>query len=136
MQRKIAEKRNILRLKEETGIAMLEILISLALLGFIAAAFLAGSGATTRTAMQADEMATAENLGRYQMEYIKGLDYAADPAIYVPAQIPPGTDYSGYSTSVSVQSVHMPDDGLQRIFVSVSHSNKEVFTLEDFKVNR
>jgi type II secretory pathway pseudopilin PulG len=133
MQRKIAAKRNSQRPKNETGIAMLEILVALALLGIIAAAFLAGSGTTTRTAIQADEMATAENLGRYQMEYIKGLDYAVDPTTYIPAEIPSGADYSGYSTSVSGNTA---DDDLQLITVRVNHGGKEVFILEDFKVNR
>ena len=63
------------------GIAMVEVLIAIALLGVITIAFLASLSTSSTVLFMADERTTAESLARRQMEYIKGQGYHADLVI-------------------------------------------------------
>ena len=123
----------------EAGVTLIETLIALALLGLIAAAFLSSLSTASKATFITDERATAESLARSQLEYVKALDYVeyVDGATeYSPAPIPSGTDYSDYSVTIDVQLVHATDDGIQKITVTVKHSNKTVLTVANYKVDR
>jgi type II secretory pathway pseudopilin PulG len=121
---------------KESGVGLLETLVALALLGIIAASFLGGLATASKAAFTADERATAESLARSQVEYVKGLDYVYDAMEYSPAPIPGGEDYSNYSVTISAEPLHSPDEGIQKITVTIKHHDKEVFTLESYKVKR
>ena len=112
---------------------MIEALIALALLGLIAAAFLVGLGTAARATLIADEQTTAESLARSQLEHVKTLDYKEGATQYTPATIPSGDDYLNYSANITAGPL---DDHIQKITVTVKHSNKEVVTLEGYKVDR
>jgi len=113
---------------------MIEALIALALLGLIAAAFLVGLGTAARATLIADEQTTAESLARSQMEHVKTLDYVNDATQYpASSTVPPGEDYSFYSVTIDAGPL---DDHIQKITVTVKHTNKEVVTLEGYKVDR
>jgi len=119
---------------KEKGMTMIEALMALALLGLIAAAFLGSLGTAARATLIADEQTTAESLARSQLEHVKTLDYVdGDGAQYAAATVPPGEDYIGYSANITAEPLH---DHIQKITVIVNHNNKEVVTLEGYKVDR
>ena len=125
------------RLKgNETGVTLIETVIALAILGLIAVAFLSGLATTAQATVIADEQATAESLARSQMEYVKTVDYVYEATQYSPAPIPSGDDYSGYSATIDAEPLHVPDDGVQKITVTIEHNDKQVITLEGYKVDR
>ena len=116
-------------MKGEKGFSFIEVVIALALLGIIAAAFLGGLGAASKGTFTADERETANNLAVSQMEEIKNQPYAASYTIPVPAEY---TD-AGYSTVISVEP--LSDGNIQKITVTVSHDARpEIIILEDYKV--
>ncbi len=141
-------------MKNEKGFTLIEVLVSLALLGIIGSAFLGSLGTASNAIFVADEQATAESLARSQMEDIKKQAY---DAIHEPPQynILDAEDYefdyeeAGYEIVVAAERLDpegdgtwneefdIPDDdGIQKITVIINHNGGEVITLEDYKVNR
>ena len=128
--------------KNEKGIGLIEVLIALAILGIVAAAFLSGLATASRAFYIADVRTTAESLARSQMEHVKNQPYDTInvPPVYdeisgIPADFNIVTtaerlDPEGDTTS--------DDDGLQKITVTVSHLEvvNVKITLEDYKVDR
>ena len=123
-------------IRRESGMSLIETAVALAVLGTIAVTFLTGLVITTRAASITDEQATAESLARSQMEWSQSANYTVNATGYSPAPIPGGKDYIDYSANITAQSLHTPDDGVQKITVAVNHSGRQVITLESYKVNR
>ena len=132
-------------IKNEKGISLIEVLIALAILGLVAAAFLSGLATASMSLFIADERATAESLARSQMEYVKSIDYVDEATSYPAAPIPQEHIDAGYSATITALPLHDPDKGIQKITVVVKHDGKEIFTfirdgekitLEGYKVNR
>ena len=121
---------------DESGITFIETVVALALLGIISVAFLSGLATTSKAAIIADEQTTAESLARSQMEGVKKADYIYDATEYSPAPVPDGKDYIGYSATIATEPLHNPDEGIQKITVTVKRSDKEIIKLEGYKVNR
>ena len=121
---------------DESGIVFLEVLAALALLGVIGVAFLSGLATTSKATIVADKRTTAESLARSQMEWVKNADYAYDVTEYSPAPLPTGQDYLGYSAIIAVVPLRSPDDGVQKVTVTVKRSGEEVIELEGYKVDR
>ena len=115
---------------------LIEILVALAILGVIVPAFLTGLATTSRAAIITDEQATADSLAVSQMEWVKNESYSANATGYSPAPLPGGDDYAGYSVIIAAEPLRDPDDGIQRIAVTVKHSDKEIITLKGYKVDR
>ncbi len=122
--------------KNEKGFSLIEVVIALALLGIIAIAVLSGLATASIALIIADERATAESLARSQMEYVKSIDYVDEATSYPAASIPQEHIDAGYSATITALPLHNPDDGIQKITVTISHNGKEIITLEDYKVNR
>ena len=122
--------------KAESGIALLEVLVAVGLLGIVAVVFLSGVATTTKANVINDEQATAESLARTQMDYIKGLTYVPQATTYTPKAIPTGGDFDNYTASIVAQPLNSPDDGIQKIIVTISRYSKQLFILQDYKVNR
>ena len=120
----------------EAGISLMETLVALAILGIIAAGFLSGLSTTAKSSLIVDERATAESLARSQIEYAKTVGYVYEATEYTAAPIPSGENYSNYSVSISAEPLNNPDDGIQKITVTVTHYDEEVITLEGYKVDR
>ena len=114
----------------------METAVALFVLGTIAVAFLSGLVTTSKAAFTIDERATAESLAQSQMELVKMADYVDDATSYPSAQIPGSKDYVFYSVNITAGALHNPDDGIQRITVTVTHSGEQVFALEGYKVDR
>ena len=120
----------------ESGATLLEAVVALAIVGTIAVTFLSGLAITSKAAFTADERATAESLAQSQMEWTKNSDYVYSATQYSPAPMPSGKDYINYSATIAAEHSHDPDDGIQKITVTVRHSDKVVTKLEGYKVDR
>ena len=120
----------------ESGMAFIETVVALALLGIISVTFLSGLATTSKASIIADEQTTGESLALSQMEWAKKVDYVYDAAEYSPEPIPDGKDYINYSATIAAESLHNPDEGIQKITVTVKRADKEVSQLEGYKVDR
>lgn len=119
-------------MKDEKGFSLIETVISIALLGIIAVAFLTALAGAYKALIIADERETAKNLAESQMEYIKSLPYSANYTAHNLTQ-----DYvdAGYSVSpISLDSITSRDNHIQKIGVIIKHHDKEVIRLEEYKV--
>ncbi len=121
---------------DQRGFAIIETLVALALLGAVAVAFLSGLATTAKATIIDDEQTTAESLAQSQMEWVKKVAYVPSASESSPALIPDVKDYAGYSAYITAQPLHNPDDGIQKITVTVEHYDKEVVRLEGYKVDR
>ena len=118
----------------EKGITMIETLVALALLGAIACAFLGSMGTASKATIITDEQTTAKSLDQSQMEHVKALAYEYDTPQYSAAEIPSSTDYLYYSATINATPLHNPDDGIQKITVTVKRSERDITTLEGYKL--
>jgi len=139
------------------GVGMVEVLIALALLGLVAAAFLNGLSTSLNAVVISDEGSTAIALAQGQMEYVKSQEYSdvagwsytvttSPPSYSTDPQwaedpTPLSSDYSGYcirAESEQVDGTTSEDEGIRKITVTVYHNESctgdAVFTLKDYKV--
>jgi prepilin-type N-terminal cleavage/methylation domain-containing protein len=77
----------------QRGFTLVEVLITISLLGFIALAFFSFMSAAASSLIHADERTIAESLARSQMEYVKNQGYNPD------------TDEHGQATYVKIQNI-------------------------------
>lgn len=136
-------------LKKEKGFTLIEVVLSLAILGIVAAGFLSALASGSLGISKADEQATAESLARTQMEHVRDQDYIdyseASHAVYSTISTP-----AGYGVELSavpfdpdtgqpygaLGGVFDQDDGIQSITVTIKHHGNPVFTLEDYRTLR
>jgi type II secretory pathway pseudopilin PulG len=116
-------------IKNESGVSLIETVIALVLLGVFGATFLGALGTSSKARLIADEQASARILAESQMEYIREQDYAFD--YEVP---PPGEDYPGYSSIIDIDP--MRNGNIEKITVTIMRHDKEITSLESYKVNR
>ncbi|MBI2855749.1 MAG: type II secretion system protein [Chloroflexi bacterium] len=117
----------------QRGIALLETLMALALLGVIGVGFMAAASTSGISTARLDERVEALALARAQVEKIKSLPYASS---YTVSVTPP----SGYSIAIQTQVmdeltciVESNCDTLQDITVSVTRGVKTVLSLKSYK---
>ena len=120
----------------QSGVTLVESLVSLAILGTVTVAFLGGLGTTSRAAVVSDHHSTAQNLAQVQMETVRLVAYVYEASSYSPEPLPAGNDYSGYSAAIAAQPLNSPDDGIQRITVTISLDGVAAYTLVNYKVDR
>jgi len=120
----------------ESGMTLVETVVALAILGTIAIVFLSGLAISSKAVIIADEQTTVESLAQSQLEWVKGADYVYEAAEYSPAPIPTGQDYTDYSANITAEPLHTPDDGIQKITVTVRRLGEMVMELEGYKVDR
>ena len=144
-------------LHKQGGFTLIEVLISMALLGIIATAFLVAVSTATKATFITDERATAESIARSQLEYIKQQDYLpADPnseAIYTMITIDTNAfpEYTIWSynrdNELTEDIIGIPwdtqsgiytdiDGGVQNIVLVIKHYDDEIFTIEGLKAER
>jgi len=120
---------------KERGIALIETLIALALLGAIGVAFLGGLGTATKASIVTNEQATAESLVRSEIEYVKKCVYQYDASQY---PVNPGLTIP-QSWSVPppvVELVHASDDGIQEVTVTAERNGETMLSIVVYKVDR
>jgi len=131
-------KESILKLfyHGESGVSLLETLVAMAILGIISVAFLSGLTTASRASIISDQRVTAESLARSQLELVKHAAYVSEASQYTPTQIPSDNSYTGFSVTITAQPLESPDDGVQRITVTVLRSGADLYVLEGYKVDR
>ena len=120
----------------ESGTTLIETVVALAVLGTIGVTFLSGLATTSKAAFVSDEQATAESLAQSQMEWVKNASYSYNATGYTSAPIPTVKDYLNYSATIVASPLRNPDDGIQRITVTVKRSSETTTKLEGYKVDR
>lgn len=120
----------------ESGVTFIETIVALAILGMIGVTFLNGLTTASKSVLITDRQTTAINLAQSQMEWVKNVSYSYDATEYSPAPIPGSKDYIDYSAAISAQPLNTPDNGIQKITVSIYHSGEPVMILESYKVDR
>jgi len=116
-------------MNSEKGSSLIETIVALALLGIISVAFLGALATTSNSRLIADEHVSARILAESQLEYIKKQTYAFS---YDPVPIP--AEYAGYSATIDVDNLR--NGNIQKITVTVRHHDKDIETLESYKLNR
>ena len=139
------------------GVGFVEVLIALAILGLVAAAFLNGLSTSLNAVVISDEGSTALALAQGQMEYVQSQEYSEVPGwsytvtttspSYSPnpeweePPLPLSSDYSGYclrAESGQIDGTTTEADGIRKITITLYHSidctGDVVFTLVDYKV--
>lgn len=119
------------RLRSERGVALVEALIAVAILGMTLVVFIAGLSTGLITTGQSDRLSTAHELARSQIEYTKDAAYVAAPHSY-PTVIVPAT----YGVTSTASAISGGDANIQLITVEVTKDAIAVYTLEGYKVNR
>ena len=109
------------------GLGLIDVLISIALIGVIAIAFMSALSTASTVLIISDEQATAESLARSQMEYVKNSPTSAS----YNSSIPSGYEQAGYSATIDAGLLRV---GLQRITIRIDIHDEEVVTLIGYKV--
>jgi len=123
-------------IRSEAGITFMETVIALAILGVVSVAFLSGLTTASKSVFLADKKATAESLAQSQMEWAKDRSYSYNATAYSAAPIPDGKDYWYYSAVITAEPLHIPDDGIQKVTVTILRDNEALVSLEGYKVDR
>jgi prepilin-type N-terminal cleavage/methylation domain-containing protein len=114
----------------QSGFTLIESLVALAIVGFIAVFFVNSLSTSSSLGASIDEDETAKNLAEYQMEYVKNQEYQTS---YEPATIPEA--YRNYTANITTTMVTLRDGNIQKITVVITHHGVNVTSLEGFKLN-
>jgi len=116
----------------QKGFGVLETALALGILSIVSLAFFSGLAGGARAEMITREQTTAENLARGQMEYVKQCtyvtganEYPVDPSIV--------TADGWEILPAAVTPLHTPDDGLQKITVTVRKNGNTIFQMAGYK---
>ena len=109
----------------------METLVAVAILGTSVVAFVTALSAGTIAVNEQDEEVVAQRLAQSQIEYTKGYAYDSGASTY-----PVVTSPAGYTIVVVVNTVPNTDSDIQKITVTIRRDGEDVFTIEDYKVNR
>lgn len=126
------------------GFTLVETVVGMGLLGFVAVAFLSGTAGASRAAQISDQRVAAESLARSQMEYVKSQNYKsqAQPGNRDYDLYPFPTGYSGQLVVAALDPATLsalpPDQdlGLQSLTITISRGGRAMFAVEGYKVDR
>lgn len=131
-----------MRLREQKGLSLIEVLIGLSILGVVIIALLAGLITAVLGVGQVDQRTMALNLARSQIEYVKSEPYE-DPAntieelraLYtIISDIPDSDIPEGYSITGIVSKIEA--GVLQQIAVTVTYGDGKSVQLDGYRTNR
>jgi len=132
------------QLKSEKGFSLIEVLVSLALLGMIAGAFLYGLSTGLKSVTVSQERVTGESLAKSQVEHIKAQDYIpiadynpSDPLnSYELIDIPAKLAAAGYDVKINLPETISGAEAyeLQSITVVVQRNGKEILTISFYRL--
>jgi type II secretory pathway pseudopilin PulG len=125
---KVPETQDVKIMKSEKGSTLLEVLVSLALMGTVAVLFLQGAMNSANARAQADERASAKILAESIIDSVKKMDYASNYDVAIPAE------YQGYTANLTVG--YLGSDNIEKLTLVISHDGRAILTLENYKANR
>ena len=111
----------------ESGLTLIEVVISVALLGIIATALLATISAGLRVSLQAQDQTTSATLATSQIEQVLSEAYV-EPPDYAAVQSPEGF-------SVGFDNLVIEPTLLEEIAVGISTAEKQLFEVRTRKAN-
>ena len=114
--------------RNEKGSTLIEVLVALALLGIISVLFLTGLANSSTARVTADTRVSAKILAETLIDDIKKQSYESSYDITIPEE------YDGYTANLTVQA--MANGNIQKLIITIEHLDREVLTLESFKVER
>ena len=123
-------------MKHENGFALIETSVALALLGIIGVAYLGSLATSSTAAVIVDNQMTARNIAQTQTEWVKAVSYVYDTTGYAAAPISSDQNYVGYSVQIDSEPLNNPDDGIQKITITIKHWDKDAMQLDVYKVDR
>jgi type II secretory pathway pseudopilin PulG len=114
-------------MKSQKGLALVEVIVSLALLGIVGVLFLQGTMNSTNARVQADERSSAKVLAESVIDSVKKMDYDSSYAVDIPDA------FTGYTAAIDVEYL---SPALQKLTVVITHRDREILTLENYKADR
>ncbi|MBA7708341.1 hypothetical protein ES703_117239 [subsurface metagenome] len=117
-----------MRIKGEKGFSLIDTIAAVGLLGVISASFLGGLATTSTARVTADERASAKILAETVMENVRKHPYAPSYTFTIP------DEYSGYTATIN--ATKQRNNSIQIVTVTIHHRDKDVLSLESYKVSR
>lgn len=130
--------------RRESGVALLEAVVALAILGIVAVTFLVGLSSISKADFIISKQSDAESAATSQLEYIKSQSYISY-AVPGHGNYDVINVYSPYTIEVTTVPINPAtgqplasgqDNGVQRITVSVKYQGEQAIALQSYKVNR
>jgi prepilin-type N-terminal cleavage/methylation domain-containing protein len=119
----------------EPGFSLIEILVALGILAAVAVVFLLGMSTSSKAVMVSQEAVAAEGLAKSQMEDTKAQTYVDGSVTYPKITIPQDLIDQGYDVAIVAAPLHNPDDGIQKITVTVTHGgDSDTYILVGYKM--
>jgi len=118
-----------MRAVNQNGFSLIEVIVSLALLGIVGVGILCALGTSSGVLATTNELDTAKNIAQMQMDNVKNQPFNLS---YTPADI--STSYPGFSVEITVNNqIPQRDANIQKIEVTVEHGNTNLLTLAGYK---
>ena len=137
------------RMKSEKGFALIETLVTVAILGITSVGLLSGLSTTLKAGMISQERVVAESLAKSQWEHIRTQDYILtadynpdDPLQrYELIDIPDDLIVKGYTVEISAPQTIIDPTGderfeLQSMNVVIKRNSELILTISDYMVGR
>lgn len=115
-------------LQGQRGISLAEVLVAVAILGFIGVAFLTALSTTSKTTGLYEQRVTAQSLAQSQIEEIKAMDYDPSGNYSVVVTLP-----SSYAMSISTVETEVDK---QEVTAVVHLGEHHLFELTTIKINQ
>jgi prepilin-type N-terminal cleavage/methylation domain-containing protein len=125
-------------MRNQEGFSLIEVIISLALIGIVVTGILSALATSSRATITNDVQTTAQNLAEDQIEYMRSQQYDGTnnpPQYQVLADVP--ASYSVSCTAVRLDPEgdgSDDDDGLQKITVTVAFNGTTATAIEAYRV--
>ena len=120
--------------EDQRGLTLIEVIVAMAILGFIGVGFMTALSTGFRSQGIKEEQVIGHNIVRAALEEVRSQDYLASYTVATPTA-------SGYSVSVVTEDfcwpeICIPDGNLQKNTATVSRDGDTVVTVEDLKARR
>ena len=114
---------------DSRGALLLDSVVAIGVFAMVGAAVLAGVSSSRSAGVTLEYKATAEEIGRNQMEYIFTLPYQDHLSDPYPTLVAP----QGYSVTVVTNEFKTGDTDIERIIVTVFHGSQKTLLLETLR---